>query len=197
VVAQTCITVVLESEGVRCCVAMAVVSATVMARSRSRRCSRNLDSRMVASASQGSFVGSCLPEFQICDEEWRCCCCMRCCRSVEVFAFWWGQRENGATEVLLPASIVKLCCGGRVQPAGAVMTVEGRLTVVMVAAARCKATIGWRCLGFEGRRWWWRGTTSLAEFWVARSWHMSSCGWRDLKVMDCHMAWSEWVEFKC
>ena len=35
-VAQTCITVVLESKGVRCCVAMAVVSATVMARSHSR-----------------------------------------------------------------------------------------------------------------------------------------------------------------
>jgi len=63
---------------------------------------------------------------------------MRCCRSVEVFAFC----ENGATEVLLTASIVKLCCGGRVQPAGAVMTVEGRLTVVMVAAARCKAAVG-------------------------------------------------------
>jgi len=38
VVAHTCITVVLESEGVRCCVAMVVVSATVMARSRSRLC---------------------------------------------------------------------------------------------------------------------------------------------------------------
>ena len=57
---------------------------------------------------------------------------------MEVFAFC----ENGATEVLLTASIVKLCCGGRVQPAGAVMTVEGRLTVVMVAAARCKAAVG-------------------------------------------------------
>ncbi|QCD95924.1 hypothetical protein DEO72_LG6g622 [Vigna unguiculata] len=36
-----------------------------------RCCSRNLGSRMVAGASQGSFVGSSSPEFQICDEEWR------------------------------------------------------------------------------------------------------------------------------
>ena len=35
-VSQTYITVVLESEGVRCCVTMAVVSAAVLARSRSR-----------------------------------------------------------------------------------------------------------------------------------------------------------------
>jgi len=50
------------------------VAADAEARRWRRRCSRNLGSRMVASASQGSFVGSSSPEFQICDEEWRWRC---------------------------------------------------------------------------------------------------------------------------
>ena len=49
-------------------------SLTAARRRWRRRCSRNLGSRMVAGASQGSFVGSSLPEFQICDEEWRWRC---------------------------------------------------------------------------------------------------------------------------
>jgi len=62
---------------------------------------------------------------------------------------------------------------------------------------------GYRCwnvrLGFlvcerDGR--WWCGTIWLAEFWVVGSWHMSTYGWTNLKVVDCHMAWSEWVGFK-
>ncbi|QCD89084.1 hypothetical protein DEO72_LG4g22 [Vigna unguiculata] len=46
-------------------------SLTAAQRRWRRRCSRNLGLRMVAGASQGSFVGSSSPEFQICDEEWR------------------------------------------------------------------------------------------------------------------------------
>ncbi|QCD86149.1 hypothetical protein DEO72_LG3g670 [Vigna unguiculata] len=117
---------------------------------------------MVAGASQGSFVGSSLPEFQICDEEWR----WRCGA-----AKLWQVCGGGVTllQVKVAAQFVVSArfCDGRewrkmvVARRGDVCAAESWLTEVLrwrsgSRVCRCSGEDGGgaRSGGFVAAAWW-------------------------------------------